>query len=479
MSVVWRAFDEVLERPVAVKLLAPKLLADPVSRRRIQAEARAAALLSHPHIAQVYDFGHGPDGVPYVVMELVTGPCLEDAGRLSTAEILRAGGELAAALAAVHARGLVHRDVKPANVMLTDGGAKLVDFGISAVAGEHSDRHDEILGTPAYVAPERIRGLPTTAATDVYALGLLLYRTLTGHFPWPAGSDNTGVLEFHRRGRPEPLPAGLLPSPVAAAVTSCLAKAPENRPSAGEMARLLSSAASRTARFSSAPLASRVLATAPVRAADPRPAQSGSLPLPRIPAGPRGRVAVAGVVAAAVVGGLAMCSPGSASTGADKQPTWMAAASPTPTNVDCAVEYSVRGESEGHFQADLHVRAEGAPGGWSLRFRLPEGQAIGTVDGATWRQDGPTVLLGGADVLELAGGADFGVTGAYGESAALPTDFALNDTACRSVLLAPAAQPAPAVTTTVAPPSPTKAPAVKGPAKNSKKEHEKKENEHD
>lgn len=454
MSVVWRAFDEVLGRPVAVKLLAPTLLTDARSRGRIQSEARAAALLSHPHIAQVYDFGHGPDGSPYVVMELVTGRSLEHAGPLTTGEVLRLGAQLASALAAVHARGLVHRDVKPANVMLTDGGAKLVDFGISAVAGDHSDLSDEILGTPAYVAPERLCGLPTTAATDVYALGMLLYRALTQRFPWPPDVSTANVLDAHCRIRPEPLPPGLVDEPVARALARCLAKAPENRPSAAEMCQVLSDAV----RQETAPIAKTARRTAAVpRASLERTAVApGAGALGRLAASgavTRGRLAAAGVVAAAAVGALATCSNADGS-GA---PAWMAAAAtPAAPSVDCTVQYSVRSESDTAFTADLQLTAASQPtgsvGGWNLTFRVPEGQSIDTVDGATWQQGGQTVLLRGAALdRELAGGAHFTISGApHGGSDALPTDFALNGSACRSVLLAPAAVQSPPAATTAA-----------------------------
>ncbi|WP_433052620.1 serine/threonine-protein kinase [Dactylosporangium sp. CS-033363] len=494
MSVVWRAFDEILERPVAVKLLAPKLLDDPESRRRIQAEARAAALLSHPHIAQVYDFGHRSDGAPYVVMELVTGRSLDDAGPLSPEAILRAGAELAGALAAVHARGLVHRDVKPANVMLTDGGAKLVDFGISAVAGDHSDKTGQIMGTPAYLAPERIRGLPTTAATDIYALGLLLYRALAGRFPWPDGTTTTGVIEAHRRTRPEPLPAGRVSRDVAAAIARCLAKAPENRPSAAEMAHLLSTASSRSSSFS--PSSSFSLFSSSSSPASSSSSLSSFSALPsavfastrRVVLSPnvrallsrnarvlrsrdaRGKVAAVGVAAVAVVGVFAMSSSGSAAADAQaKKPAWMSGSAPAPSPVDCTVEYSVRSENAGAFNADLDLKAAGgASGGWSLTFRVPDGQAIGAIDGATWHQDGTTVLLGGPDfAADLAAGAHFAVAGAYRDASTLPADFTLNGAACRSVLLAPAAvtvvTQAPTAQKT-APPA-AKPPVVKAPGK--------------
>ncbi|GAA2363344.1 serine/threonine-protein kinase [Dactylosporangium salmoneum] len=429
MSVVWRAFDEVLERSVAVKLLAPKLLTDPVSRRRIQAEARAAALLSHPHIAQVYDFGHGPDGAPYVVMELVTGQSLAQAGPLTPAEVVRVGAQLADALAAVHARGLVHRDVKPANVMLTEGGAKLVDFGISAVAGDDSDRAGQILGTPAYLAPERIRGLPTTAATDVYALALLLYKALAGHFPWPEGTTTTGVLEAHQRTRPAPMPPGLVPPGVTRAISLSLAKAPENRPSASDLARILAAA---VPQMPSAPRRPE----GPVTHALPR----------RPPHARRSRLTVGGVVAVAAVGGLTMCSPGNAAESPSLEPAAVTAEPSKAAAVDCAVEYSARDEPGGSFTADLRLTATGGEGGWSLTFQLPAGQAIGSIDGATWHQQGGKVLLGGSDLGGLTAGGRFTLVGAgagsTGDSRSLPSGFALNGAACRSVLLASAAAPA-------------------------------------
>jgi serine/threonine protein kinase len=171
MSVVWRAYDDVLGRPVAVKLLGPRYATDPASRQRIRDEARAAARLNHPYITDVYDYGesasdHGT--VPFVVMELVDGVPLDQRLRgepLPWRFATEICAQVAAALAAVHARGLVHRDVKPANIMLTGSGAKVVDFGISAVAGDRSERPGQVFGTPAYLAPERLDGGPAHAAS--------------------------------------------------------------------------------------------------------------------------------------------------------------------------------------------------------------------------------------------------------------------------------------------------------------------------
>ncbi|WP_238547120.1 serine/threonine-protein kinase [Actinoplanes friuliensis] len=245
MSVVWRAHDEVLGRDVAVKVLAPGAGADPTISARIRLEARAAAGLRHPNIVEVYDFGEaGPDR-PYVVMELVDGRTLDDVlGGQALDWPAAAGicGQVAAALAAAHARGVVHRDVKPGNVMVTEHAVKLVDFGISATAGEADETDGQVLGTPAYLAPERLDGGPVRPATDVYALGLLLYKTLAGRLPW-SGSTVTQMVGNHLYAEPAPLPpVHGLPPEVADLCRRCLAKRPEDRPSAAQVAAVLTGA---------------------------------------------------------------------------------------------------------------------------------------------------------------------------------------------------------------------------------------------
>jgi hypothetical protein len=249
MSEVWRAHDQVLGRDVAVKVLAAGADADPARSARIRLEARAAAGLRHPNIVEVYDYGEAVDGSgrtrPYVVMELVEGTALDDllTGRnLPWHVATRICAQVAAALAAAHARGVVHRDVKPGNVMVTPDGVKLVDFGISAAAGAVDETDGEVLGTPAYLAPERLDGGPVRVATDVYALGLLLYRTLAGHLPWN-GSTVTEMVGNHLYTEPAPLPriAGL-PHRVADLCRRALAKRPEDRPTAAEAARILGAA---------------------------------------------------------------------------------------------------------------------------------------------------------------------------------------------------------------------------------------------
>ncbi|GAA3337395.1 hypothetical protein GCM10020358_13510 [Amorphoplanes nipponensis] len=249
MSEVWRAHDQVLGRDVAVKVLAPGAAGDAHRPARIRLEARAAAGLRHPHIVDVYDYGEEIDAAgrarPYVVMELVDGPTLDDVLKstaLSWPTATRIGAQVAAALAAAHARGVVHRDVKPGNVMVTPDGVKLVDFGISAAAGAVDEADGEVLGTPAYLAPERLDGGPVRVATDVYALGLLLYRALAGRLPW-SGSTVTQMVGNHLYTDPAPLPRiEGLPPRVAELVRRCLAKRPEQRPTAAEAARILGAA---------------------------------------------------------------------------------------------------------------------------------------------------------------------------------------------------------------------------------------------
>jgi serine/threonine-protein kinase len=255
MSVVWRGFDEVLGRQVAVKVLPPSTSTDPSFRRRLRAEAQAAARLSHPHITNVYDYGEATtvDGepVPYVVMELVDGESLAAvlarARRLPWPAAVRICSEVSAALAAAHSRGIVHRDVTPANVMLTPAGAKVVDFGISALIGENDiDPDGSLLGTPAYLAPERLEGGQVSPATDVYAVGLLIYRTLIGQLPWDVGTT-TALLRAHQYTEPEPLPhVEGLPAAVSALIARCLEKRPDDRPSSAELAHVLAGVAAAT-----------------------------------------------------------------------------------------------------------------------------------------------------------------------------------------------------------------------------------------
>ncbi|MFC4039439.1 serine/threonine-protein kinase [Dactylosporangium siamense] len=251
MAVVWSATDEVLGRLVAVKMLAGQHAAKPESLRRIRAEARTAATLSHPNVAQVHDYGEAEeDGrtVPYVVMELVRGQNLEQriaAGPVEPRVAFRICAEVAAALTAAHAAGLVHRDIKPANVIVTESGAKVVDFGIAASAAPSGDGDlpSEVLGTPSYLAPERLTDDAVAPASDVYALGMLLYKLLTRQLPWQV--DNTvQLLVAHVYTEPQPLPPlPGVPDEVIDLCHRCLRKDPALRPDAPEVAAVLAAAA--------------------------------------------------------------------------------------------------------------------------------------------------------------------------------------------------------------------------------------------
>jgi serine/threonine-protein kinase len=240
MSEVWRAHDLVLDRPVAVKLILPGLDDEAASVDRIRAEARSAARLVHPNVASVHDFGTADSPlpgheVPYIVMELAEGETLAvhlRDGPLDWRIAVRVCAEVSAALAAAHAHGIVHRDVKPANVMLTPAGVKVLDFGIATPAGSPDRTPDGVVvGTPAYLAPEQLDRRPATPAADMYALGVLLYYCLTGRLPY-AASSTTQLLGERRRQAPEPLPElPGVPAEVADLCRRCLEDDPDRRPS--------------------------------------------------------------------------------------------------------------------------------------------------------------------------------------------------------------------------------------------------------
>jgi serine/threonine protein kinase len=193
MAEVRAGTDLRLQRPVAVKFLLPEMAAREDIRRRFEAEACAAASLSDPHAVAVYDTGEH-DGLPYIVMERLPGETLADriaTGPQDPAWVRQVAGEVLAALGAAHAAGMVHRDVKPGNILITaDNHAKIADFGI-AKSLEASDGSldltgtGQLLGTPAYLPPERLDGGPATAQSDLYSLGVVLYEALTGECPFP------------------------------------------------------------------------------------------------------------------------------------------------------------------------------------------------------------------------------------------------------------------------------------------------------
>ncbi|OKH81631.1 protein kinase [Mycobacterium sp. ST-F2] len=195
MAEVRDAWDTQLQRPVAVKLLYPQFSAQPDFRRRFEIEARAAAGLNHPHVVAVHDYGEH-DGTPYIVMERLPGRTLADAmatGPLPQQRIRSILDDVLSALAVAHAAGILHRDIKPGNILLDgSGSAKLADFGIAKSGDSSHTMAGQIVGTLGYLSVERLSGRPATVADDLYAVGVVGYQALTGRLPFP--QDNVVAL---------------------------------------------------------------------------------------------------------------------------------------------------------------------------------------------------------------------------------------------------------------------------------------------
>jgi hypothetical protein len=235
-GIVWRAWDEVLERAVAVKLLRPELASDAAAVSRFLAEASSAAKLNHPNAVVVYDVGREGDR-DLLVMELVEGPTLADLlarAPLPAGVVAHLGRGVAGALGAAHARGLVHRDVKPANVLLArDGTPKVADFGIARALGEATSRltlPGTVMGTARYLSPEQLRDEPVDARSDVYAVGLLLAQALTGDEPF--GSGTAAEIAARRLTNELPPPASVnpeVPSLLDRVVTRATRREPDER----------------------------------------------------------------------------------------------------------------------------------------------------------------------------------------------------------------------------------------------------------
>ena len=326
MGEVRLGYDRRLGRDVAVKFLRADLATDPQIRARFEHEARAAARLSHPAIVTVFDSGEH-EGVPYLVMERLPGTTLADelaAGPIAPARVGAIAARVAGALAAAHAVGVVHRDVKPGNLLLTDAGeVKLADFGI-AISGESSDRTATgmVIGTPAYLAPERLAGEPATSATDVYSVGVLLYEALTGAKPF---HGDTPVVIAHAIHSTTPPPIAVCMPEVdpalAAAIDRAMAKDPADRPATGaELCRALDAGGAPTvvsATASDAPTATLPLdSTRPLAVG---PDLGGTEELPHEPdvrrrTGGEHRVIAIAVTIAAAIAAVAWLRDGSTGT---------------------------------------------------------------------------------------------------------------------------------------------------------------------
>ena len=245
MGEVWRATDEVLGRKVAIKLLSPSLADQPGFTRRFREEARHTAQLGHPNIAAVYDYGED-SGASWLVMELVEGKPLSQIigeGPLPPRRVSAIMAQAALALQAAHENGVIHRDVKPANILIRhDGSVKLTDFGIArAVDAAPITRTGEVMGTAQYISPEQAMGKPVGPASDLYALGVVAHEMLTGERPFDEGSPVATAMA-HIHNPPPPLPASV-PEPLAGVIMACLAKDPAARPhSGGDVSAALSGA---------------------------------------------------------------------------------------------------------------------------------------------------------------------------------------------------------------------------------------------
>jgi serine/threonine-protein kinase len=333
---VWQAEDTVLARQVAVKLLR-RLEGDPMDAvERFRAEAQAAARLMHPNVVATYDVGTADEHV-FLVMELVSGPDLAQlmrtAGLPSGKLVADIATQGARALDAAHAAGIVHRDVKPGNLLLApDGTLKITDFGIAKGAGTETTGVGVLLGTASYVSPEQVRGQSATPASDWYSFGVVLYELLTGTPPF-TGPNVEAVMRQHLDAAPEPIHRTDVEPALANLVLRLLAKKPEDRPS---------SAADVTALLTAAPN-TQVLPLLPANDVfevgnweDDEPAATGTHRAPKKEF-PFAKVLVAmAVVLAAVVGGLMLresvtTNPPAAAGGTPSAPAVKASVAPKPT----------------------------------------------------------------------------------------------------------------------------------------------------
>lgn len=458
MSVVWRGHDELLGRPVAVKILNVDYY-DANFTERVRREAKAVARLSHPHIATVYDYGESvlapkpagrpaDEAIPYIVMELVDGESLARVlrrGPLSWPTAVGICAQVAAALAAAHQYGVVHRDISPSNIMISIDGVKVIDFGVAATTGDRND--GVIFGTPAYLAPERLSGGLAQPATDVYGLGIVLYEALTGHLPWVAKSTSQ-MITAHQYVPPRPVPPiDGLPEQITALCNSCLSVDPAQRPGSGRAYVLLAEAARHGDRRHAAlaahpanqanltPTDTRVLtrfahepmdASADTVQIDERP-PPGKRRLRRERSGMFILPALLMIVLISCLGLSELRAQGGRLTGPSPSPSTKLPSNQSPgaqapalaepklpeqekpapqvlaeapaKAIGCAVSYRATASWIFGYAGLVTIAntSDAAISGWTLKFKLPEGEQLSGGWNGHWTQNGRTVTVEDAD----------------------------------------------------------------------------------
>ncbi|HEY3606921.1 MAG TPA: serine/threonine-protein kinase [Pseudonocardiaceae bacterium] len=391
MGVVWQARDERLDRVVAVKQLAAS------DGQRAAREARLAARLRHPHAVTVHDIVD-QDDARYLVMEYLPSRSLADILRdrslLPPQQVATIGGELASALMAAHGEGIVHRDVTPANVLITSSGvAKLADFGIARAHGESTITGGGIIaGTPAYLAPEVANGGEAGYPADVFSLGATLYHALEGRPPF--GTDDNPITVLIRAANDE-VPPPAHPGPLGDVLVRLLHRDPAGRPTMAEARSLFDA----------------VLDNRPLPPPRPHPATR----LLRVRRSRR-RLATAGVVGIALLAlgvliGTSL-SPGTTPIASPAQPR---IAHPTPTG--CAAQYEVTNVWPGGYQVQVTVRNTSATSvfGWQVDWTLPGGHHIEGLWNGVWTVHGSAVTVDSATWnahLDAASTTTFGLIAA-------------------------------------------------------------------
>jgi serine/threonine-protein kinase len=392
MATIYRATDTGLGRDVALKLLRPEYLRDPDFSSRFRQEAQAAASLSHPNVVTVFDYGEDPSG-PFIAMELVDGEdlasILKRSGALPPRQAARIAAGVARALGAAHAKGIVHRDVKPGNVLIgRDGRVKVVDFGIArALAEAQMTLPGTTLGSVHYFSPEQARGEQTTEASDSYSLGIVLYELLTGVRPWTG--DTAASVALARLSGPVPDPMTVrssLPPDLAAIVRKALAPAPGDRfASAGAMADALD--------------ATLVSSTGMVGATGLAEAAGGGVAAAAASA--TSAAGASGLVGSAppASSGSAGRPPGSRSPGGAPAPVISGTARSNPVRVPYPPEaYAGEDDEEGYPPASRRGAARRAPDRRSRYDEIDEDDAGGT---------SPLVWLTGIIAIALLAGVAY------------------------------------------------------------------------